>query len=240
MHSSAIRWTGLPLILGGLYAFAFGLPHVLGAVVILVGLIGLYALQARTIAWLGFAGLVITSIGLVCFASIEAALWLSLDWKLRPIIWLSLGTLVLGLGLFGLATNRAGVLPRHTGSGLIFAAALIPVAGAFMFGIYLALLGYLVLSGRYTVGPEPAQADSKGIAERPVIIQTFVKPDNTRKVEIFQHADQTFGFTELGCDQDGAWYPCDHDSYGHIDTLQNTVEEAKGRVPWLSKQLSAE
>ncbi len=109
-----------------------------------------------------------------------------------------------------------------------------------LFGIYLALLGYLVLSGKYDLAPEPTRADNQSIAERPVIIRTFFKPDNTRKIEIFQHAEKKFGFTELCYDQETAWYPYGHRSYAHIDTQENTIEEAKRRVPWLPGRLSAE
>jgi hypothetical protein len=66
------------------------------------------------------------------------------------------------------------------------------------------------------------------------IKQTFMKSDGARKVEIFQRGDGTFGFEELKFGQEeGAWFPVGKYSIAIIDSLDNAVKEARGRVLWL-------
>ncbi len=74
-----------------------------------------------------------------------------------------------------------------------------------------------------------------------LLIQTSTNCDNTRKVEIFQHADKTFGFEELRfAAEEGCWIPYGHRSDAHMDTLEHTISEAKRRVTWLNEQLADE
>ena len=64
----------------------------------------------------------------------------------------------------------------------------------------------------------------------------FVRSDGARKVEIFQREDQTFGFVELEFGAvEASWYPGGRYSFAIIDSFDNAVSEAKGRVPWLAK-----
>jgi hypothetical protein len=69
------------------------------------------------------------------------------------------------------------------------------------------------------------------------IRKTFLKADQTRKVEVFQRADDTFGFEELVFGQEeNVWFPAGKYSIAIIDSLEGAIKEAKGRVAWLSHE----
>ena len=74
-----------------------------------------------------------------------------------------------------------------------------------------------------------------GVGYREKIIkQTFIKSDGTRKVEIFQRENKTFGFEELEFgSEENSWYPVGRYSLAVIDSLDNAIKEAEGRVSWL-------
>ena len=117
------------------------------------GMVGLYARQAEKSGWLGLTGFVLMSLwfGLVMpFSFMEAFILPRLatvlpefvagflgmftgvpseiDLGIIPTLWnLSGPMFILGLLLFGIATFRAGVLPRWAGGLLAFGALLIPV-----------------------------------------------------------------------------------------------------------------
>lgn len=119
----------------------------------LFGMAGLYARQAEKSGWLGLTGFVLISIwfGLVMpFSFMEAFILPRLatvlpefvagflgmftgvpseiDLGILPTLWnLSGPMFILGPLLFGIATFRAGVLPRWAGGLLAFGALLIPV-----------------------------------------------------------------------------------------------------------------
>lgn len=150
----------------------------------LFGLTGLYVRQAEQAGWLGLAGFVLLSLwlGLVlCFSFIETfvlpflataaprvveglmAMFTvpieGIDLGVLPTLWLVSGPLyILGGVLFGIATFRAGVLPRWAGALLAAGTAFAPVAGLFPFGyqdkvtvpvgLALAWLGYALWSER--------------------------------------------------------------------------------------------
>jgi len=70
------------------------------------------------------------------------------------------------------------------------------------------------------------------------IKETFLNSDGTRKVEVFQRADGTFGFEELKFwQEEQAWLPVGKYSIAIIDSLERAITEAKGRVPWLSHEV---
>jgi hypothetical protein len=65
--------------------------------------------------------------------------------------------------------------------------------------------------------------------------KTLVNSDGTRKVEVFQRVDNTFGFDELKSGQEEqAWFPVGKYSIAVIDSLESAIKEAKGRIAWLS------
>lgn len=119
----------------------------------LFGMAGLYARQAEKSGWLGLTGFVLMSLwfGLVMPLSFVEAFILprlatelpefvagflgmftgvpsEIDLGILPTLWnLSGPMFILGPLLFGIATFRAGVLPRWAGGLLAFGALLIPV-----------------------------------------------------------------------------------------------------------------
>ena len=67
-----------------------------------------------------------------------------------------------------------------------------------------------------------------------IIKQSFVKSDGTRRVEIFQRENKTFGFEELEFgSEENSWYPVGEYSLAIIDSVDNAIREAAGRVSWL-------
>jgi hypothetical protein len=69
------------------------------------------------------------------------------------------------------------------------------------------------------------------------IKKTFLNSDGTRKVEVFQRADNTFGFEELKFwQEEQAWLPVGKYSIAIIDSLERAITEAKGRVAWLNHE----
>lgn len=148
------------------------------------GMAGLYARQAEKSGWLGLAGFVMFSLWLalvMCFSFIEAFILPRLassspvfiegilgmyhgvasqiDLGILPTLWAISGPLyIVGPLLFGIATFRAGILPRWAGGLLAIASLLTPVA-AFVpaefepkvmipVGLALAYLGYALFSER--------------------------------------------------------------------------------------------
>lgn len=156
----------------------------------LFGMVGLYARQAARVGWSGLIGFILFSIWLAIvmgFSLVEAFILPQLAAEspafvagflgmftgvaseiplgLLPTLWLLSGPLVIvGTLLFGIATFRAGVLPRWAGGLLAVGSVLIPV-GALVppeyepmvlipVGLALAWLGYALFAGRGEQMPE--------------------------------------------------------------------------------------
>lgn len=150
----------------------------------LFGMMGLYARQVEKAGWLGLAGFVMFSVWLamvMCFSFVEAIILPQLaaefpayvesfmgmfagvpgaiDLGLLPTLWNISGPLfIVGPLLFGIATFRAGVLPRWAGGLLALGAVLVP-AGAFLppqyeslvmvpVGLAMTWLGYALVAER--------------------------------------------------------------------------------------------
>lgn len=174
----------------------------------LFGLVGLYARQVARSGWLGLAGFVLFSLWLglmMPFSFVEAFVLPHLatgspkfvagflgmftgipsevDLGVLPLLWNISGPLyILGPLLFGIATFRAGVLPRWAGALLVLGAVLVPIGAVvppeyqpkimLPVGLALAWLGYALFSerreqvsehvisttNRNAVNPEPTQA----------------------------------------------------------------------------------
>jgi len=151
-----------------------------------LGMAGLYARQAVKTGWLGLVGYILLSLWLVLimgFSFVEAFIlphvatalpafvqaWMGMfngpagkfDLGVLPTIWTLTGLVyILGGLLFGIATFRAGILPRWAGALLALSTVLAPIAGllpnasqpkvAVPMGLALAWLGYALWSERRT------------------------------------------------------------------------------------------
>ncbi|MDB5541486.1 MAG: hypothetical protein JWQ89_3213 [Devosia sp.] len=147
----------------------------------LLGLVGIYTRQVEETGWLGLIGFAMLSLWfalVLCFSFIETLLLPILateaprvvdglmamftgppgiDLGMLPTLWLISGPLyILGGLIFGIATFRAGVLPRWAGALLAVGTALAPVAALLPFeyqskvtipvGLALIWLGYALWS----------------------------------------------------------------------------------------------
>jgi hypothetical protein len=160
----------------------------------LFGMAGLYARQAPETGWLGLIGFILFTVWMtmVCaFSFVEAFILPSLasaspafvegflgmlsgapseiDLGLLPVLWNLSGPMyIVGPLLFGIATFRAGVLPRWAGALLILGAVLVPVGAVvppeyqakimIPVGLALAWLGYALFSERDEKASELATA----------------------------------------------------------------------------------
>jgi hypothetical protein len=157
----------------------------------LLGMTGLYVRQAETSGWLGLAGYLLLSLWLTLIAGftfVEVFVlplvataaptfvegWLgmftssasAMNLGVLPALWTLTGPLyMLGGLLFGIATFRAGILPRWAGVLLAVGTALAPVAAllppeaqpkvAVPVGLALVWLGYALWSERRVPAAEP-------------------------------------------------------------------------------------
>jgi hypothetical protein len=175
--SGLVRWGAIGLMLGGVVWLVLGLSSAFGYlqaipgredVVLLIlallltaaGLVGLHALQAGKHGLVGQAGFYITFASLVARA-LAAGVYLAgssaLSWISYP--WGTIGMLV-GLVAYGLATLRAGVLPRWYGLALIVTMPLsLPLAayGSALFGLIMVVLGYALWSQKGTTTEQQPQ-----------------------------------------------------------------------------------
>ncbi len=160
----------------------------------LIGMAGLYARQAEKAGWLGLAGYVLFSLWLALilgFTFVEVFIlpalatvaptfvdgWLGMftgsasavDLGALPLLWTLTGPIyILGGLLFGIATFRAGILPRWAGILLAVGTVLGPAAILFPpeyqpkvavpVGLALAWLGYALWSERRAQVAQPAPA----------------------------------------------------------------------------------
>jgi hypothetical protein len=157
----------------------------------LFGMAGLYTRQAEKSGWLGLAGFILFSLWLglmLPFSFVEAfilprlatelpafvegflgmftGIASKIDLGILPTFWNISGPMyIFGPLLFGIATFRAGVLPRWAGALLVLGAVLVPI-GALVppeyqpkimipVGLALAWLGYALFSERREQASEP-------------------------------------------------------------------------------------
>ncbi len=183
MTDSVIRLSGLPLIAGAVLLGAaivrvsfnpvvnqsfsplVSTVFMLGSVLLLVSLPGMYARQADAAGWLGLAGYALLQAGMVLIVVLSATPLLYPTFKApmgeNPLAFALGIALALGLLLTGVATLQAGVLPRWAGVLMLAATAgfffvffvaefLPPLAGKAgnaVFGVLLALsLAWIGLS----------------------------------------------------------------------------------------------
>jgi hypothetical protein len=156
----------------GLYFLAHGL-HTIGAALAALGLVGLYARQSERAGWLGLVGFVLAFVGTTLFTGlgmisefIMPQIFAQAPTLVAPggplatnsslIIPLTFVIFLLGYVLLGIATMRAGVLPRGSGLLLIVAALLfalpwpwpVSVAGALVYAAGMAWIGVTLWLGQ--------------------------------------------------------------------------------------------
>jgi hypothetical protein len=180
---SILSFAGAPLT--PLWLVATGV-WMSGMVLLLLGLPGIVARQAPRAGWLGFVGFLLTFLGwflLTGFYVVDDLIispWLDAlaphvyaQWFVNPAVGVSLhvANSLLGVGgvLLGMATMRAGVLPRW--AGLLLIAAAVVDLGSFVIGILtsvavglvalgLGWMGYVLLTakGEAEAVPQPVPA----------------------------------------------------------------------------------
>lgn len=207
MAASWIRWSGLAAVLGGVLwalwyvgayfvgwgspssaeygayeAYNRSMPGVL--VLLLAGLVGAHMLQRKVYGWLGKAGFVVASIGLLgMIAGNVAEFWIFTEEaygtsSLRDNAWMAFGlglfAFYAGSVLFGIATLRASILPRPGAlllliwfpAGFVMSSLLqlvsVPEDLSFLglsglCGLGWAILGYALWSGGDEAARQPAR-----------------------------------------------------------------------------------
>ena len=171
----------------------------------ILGMVGLYAKQAEKSGWLGLAGFLLFSLWfafILGFSFVETFILPSLATEapkvvegflgmftstaseinlgILPTIWtLTAPLYVLGGLLFGIATFRAGILPRWAGGLFVIGTALAPVAAllplehqpkvAVPVGIALAWLGYALWSERREQAADSDDGVLTGV-EQPAVV----------------------------------------------------------------------
>ncbi len=164
-----------------------------------LGVTGLYARQAARTGWLGLIGYLMLELWLVLimgFSFVEAFVlphvasttpafvraWMGMfngpagtfDLGMLPTVWtLTAPLYILGGLLFGIATFRAGILPRWAGALLALSTLLAPVAAvlpnaaqpkmAIPLGIALAWLGHALWTERGTEAPTAARSGQRSL-----------------------------------------------------------------------------
>lgn len=195
--SNLIRWSGLAAILGGallivsdllsltLYSGSLseaattgsylvdnGL-RLLGAMLLLIGLVGLYAHQSETAGALGLVGFIVAFAGTSLMlggiwtntfvaptVAVEAPEFLDAGptGTLGFGFTLSLGLAALGWLLFGVATHRSRIYPRVAAALLVVGAVLTfaPLPGTgLVFGAAVIWLGFSLFSGQEAMARQP-------------------------------------------------------------------------------------
>ena len=194
--SSLIRWAGLAAVLSGVssvigdllgltvdlesaesaattpYVLIFVL-YLLGTVLLLLGLVGLYAGQSEAAGVLGLVGFLVAFLGTALFSG---AVWFelfitpSLAAEAPELAEAELGLagfvvsfllVVLGWFLFGAATLRARVYPRPTAAllmvGAVASFAPIPLSGIVL-SVAVAWLGLVLFTGGAATAGQPSRA----------------------------------------------------------------------------------
>jgi hypothetical protein len=153
---------GLSALFGYLQAIPGREDIVLFAVALLltaVGLVGLHALQGGSYGLLGRVGLYVALVAMAARLS-GAVVYLAGSTALEWISWPGTLGMLVGFVLYGLATLRAGVLPRWYGLALIFSMPVsLPLAvyGTTLFGLILVVLGYVLWSRKGTTTGQPSR-----------------------------------------------------------------------------------
>ena len=163
--SDHVRWGGVAAMLAGVglisdMLFAFTAPDLLAAILMVVGLLGLHALQKDNYGRIGRVGFWIVVAGSLCQVLGVTVFWLgsaALIWLASPVGFVAVP---IGLVLYGVATLQARVLPRWCGFGLIvippITLALGDNYGSALLGLLWLTLGYVLWSWKGTAAGQPS------------------------------------------------------------------------------------
>lgn len=175
LTTDAVGWFVIPsrqsAMLGppgprGFWAAAF----LLALVLVLGGLVGLYARQAQRAGVLGLVGFAAAfsgtalSVGIAWLPFPTPSLALAASGAASGIAaWVGLVLAFVGWALFGVATLRAGVFPRTTAIVLLIGAVLSftvfqGLPGTLVLDVAIAWMGLALLSGRAAPAGRPARA----------------------------------------------------------------------------------
>jgi hypothetical protein len=164
--SDLIRWGGLAAILAGVMSisdilFDFAAPDLLAILLMVVGLLGLHALQKNNYGRIGRVGLwtvVVASSGQVLG---KVVVWLgseTLIWMAFPVAYVAVPV---GLVLYGAATLQARMLPRWCGLELIIIPPITLILGddygSILLGPLWLALGYVLWSRRSVAADLPSR-----------------------------------------------------------------------------------
>jgi hypothetical protein len=171
--SDLIRWAGLAAMLAGVafildILFVLTIPeadwtnavYIVAALLMVVGLLGLHALQKDDYGRIGRGGFWTVVVGsfaqvlglMVFLLGSEALIWL-----VFPVGFVAVPV---GLILYGAATLQARVLPRWYGLGLIIVPPVTVVLGDYggiLFGLMWLTLGYVLWSWRGRAAGQPSR-----------------------------------------------------------------------------------
>jgi len=68
------------------------------------------------------------------------------------------------------------------------------------------------------------------------VVESFLNPDGTRRVDIFEREDGTFGFEEFRFgEEEQCWLASGRGATSFTDNLGDELREARGRVWWLAE-----
>lgn len=166
--SDLIRWGGLAAMLAGVglvLDMPFGLTalDLVAALLVVVGLLGLRALQKDNYGRIGRGGFWTVVVASLAQVLGVVVFWLgskALSWLVFPVAFLALPV---GLIIYGVATLKARVLPRWCGLGLIIIPPVTVVLGddygSVLLGLLWLALGYVLWSRREAATEQPSRVN---------------------------------------------------------------------------------
>ncbi|MDR3573789.1 MAG: hypothetical protein P4L50_08005 [Anaerolineaceae bacterium] len=160
------RWTGIALILAGIYIALIGRIDPIGAIVALIGLTGLHIEQGEKGGTLSLMGWIIAILGTLIYATVAilvlfpAASSQPLARIIQSAAFFAGITLTLGYILLGVAEKMAAVYNGNNGVVLAFGALLsllIGSWGALLLGFGMIWLGYSLYQDKRITQPVVSQ-----------------------------------------------------------------------------------
>ena len=149
------RWSGITLMLAGIYIAMFGLDHPIGIILAAIGLAGLHFEQGQEAGKLSLLGLIITIVGSGIYLIVTILVLFPVSAS-QPLVMIVKScaffagiTLVLGYILLGVAEKMAGVYNGNNGIVLAIGAFLTILFGswgAILLGFGMVWLGYSLYS----------------------------------------------------------------------------------------------